>query len=31
MAADAPTAMDAKMMTQGGSSLGSNFMITPWL
>jgi len=31
MAADAPTAMDASTMTQGGSSLGSNFMITPWL
>ena len=31
MAADAPTAIDAKIMTQGGSSLGSNFMVTPWL
>ena len=31
MAADAPTATDAKIMTQGGSSLGSNFMVTPWL
>jgi hypothetical protein len=31
MAADAPTAIDAKIMTQGGSSFSSNFIVTPWL
>ena len=31
MAVDAPTATDANMMTQGGSSWCSNFMVTPWL
>ena len=30
IAADAPTAIDASTMTQGGSSFGS-IMITPWL